>query len=568
MSSIRCIFQKTPGKPFLTFMILVTVLLGTWQTVPAWDRWTLPAGKLLVNDAEPIFEPSIGPQAIDFRPGAKPVADPLPPVPARPQPESSDPALAIPEGDLVFPQEFMPSLYVNLAHMDERGTVEIAPDSSTVGAFHFEGDIDRFSVELERDGILTLYTVSESATHGILRDSTGVVVGESKGFCEDFFMEVRLPTGGYTLELSKARCISLPQVEEGYSRPEHLKQGETPRIFGYTLVAEFLEKPRQRALVVLMENGGLTLDLPEFTVPICDFSRVDLLNPLTWGNVTCRDVDILEVVAQEFQEVSDSVIEGVAGSAVRAAAGARYDEVVILEDEDFSMETVIATLRNLAPFYVIDLHILAHGHSGYFVGHAGTQFFSYEALYRELDDYLRDDPNQAYASARDFINEFIGPDSAYHVYDDIYDYFNTAWTGYQAVGFFDQLRGIPDLFIGAVYQQNCYGSSLLAAWREAGAETVNGSLEINYMPGSYSHFLALWLDGETFGEAVQRSYDDLAPMHGFLYRFIDLYDEADENAERNPPETDIFGGLSPEDELASSMMLLAGHEGTSIDDDL
>jgi hypothetical protein len=109
-----------------------------------------------------------------------------------------------------------------------------------------------------------------------------------------------------------------------------------------------------------------------------------------------------------------------------------------------------------------------------------------------------------------------------------------------------------------VFQQNCNGSNLNSSWLYAGAQVVTGAAGINSMPVAYGPFIRRWVAGETFYNAVQNSYNDVAPMHQAAYRFVDIYDEGASQS-RNPPEFSPSGSLSPVDELNGSFQIVQGN---------
>lgn len=98
--------------------------------------------------------------------------------------------------------------------------------------------------------------------------------------------------------------------------------------------------------------------------------------------------------------------------------------------------------------------------------------------------------------------------------------------GQQQVGedFFEGMRrlraaGVARFRLRAVYQMNCYGQSLAAAWLSLGAQAVNGAAGINWLPEpSLSVFLRRWLGGQPFAEAVAASYDAASRLLGLVWR--------------------------------------------------
>ena len=273
--------------------------------------------------------------------------------------------------------------------------------------------------------------------------------------------------------------------------------------------------PGKRALLVLIENGGFPGGLPaDFTVgvPTCAsfkapvganivefitslgntiFSAAECLNPAAWSTVQVP-------VAQYVTGATNAVINGSTAASITAAASPKYDKVVVLQGTDFGNNRIRTELTALAPTYVVDIHMLAHGSNGSVSGGGGTV----------TDQNIRDYAN------------------------------------------------IGGLNLRSVYQQNCFASSLNAAWLAAGAKAVNGSALINSMPLSYSSFLTRWLSGQSFNTAVQGSTADWTPFFTNVYHFVDLFTANQQR--RDPAQFDLFGGLSAADELAESAMIVAG----------
>jgi hypothetical protein len=245
-------------------------------------------------------------------------------------------------------------------------------------------------------------------------------------------------------------------------------------------------RPNRRALLVLLENGGIastielccegldTSELPPVPVAICGteqftmrpgenplqmINRVrrliqdnpQMLNPMNW-----------EVQVQPFDQwlntYSDLVIEDSVKAVQAMQTSGKYHKVVTLEDEQFTTDRILEELEELGSGYQIDIHILSHGGNGYFIGHDGHQVGS------EFFDRLKDLQEQG--------------------------------------------GGQP--YLRAVYQMNCRSGTLTDDWLEVGAKTVggtNGNVN-NYMPQQYFHFMGYWRDGKSFDYAIRHAYDD------------------------------------------------------------
>jgi hypothetical protein len=305
--------------------------------------------------------------------------------------------------------------------------------------------------------------------------------------------------------------------------------------------------PTKRALLVLMENGGFPLGLPErfaVDVPTCGgftfaYSSEDTRPFLTiladyvsqvtqivtkaaqcavgigWHTTTMDLTEYVNAVNHWELQVSDTVLEDIGRQTIESSRASEvYNRVEILEDDDFKVSKIRSTLAELAPEYRVDIHVLAHG-----------------------------SPTR------------IGPklsDPAERLTDD-------------AVA---NLGSIPGLHLRAVYQQNCFGRFMRDKWIAAGADVVNGSKHVNYMSFAYSSFLTRWLDGETFKNAVEHSIADWTPFYTEVFHHLDLYTHPSptEALRRNPPEFSILGTLSASDELTSSKMLYSGSTGLKVTD--
>lgn len=132
----------------------------------------------------------------------------------------------------------------------------------------------------------------------------------------------------------------------------------------------------------------------------------------------------------------------------------RYDRVVILEDARATGPDLRAALVALSRTHRVDLLILAHGEPETIIGYKGLRIPA--ASFRPLLDAYRSDPAL--------------------------------------------------LNLHVVWQMNCYGASLVQMWRDLGAQAVNGSAGVNWMPEpTLTLFLRRWLRGEPFARAVAES---------------------------------------------------------------
>ena len=191
----------------------------------------------------------------------------------------------------------------------------------------------------------------------------------------------------------------------------------------------------------------------------------ELLSPLADGLATSASCvkpanwkTVSLPVTKYVALITNRVIEDVGVSAIRGRATSRYARIVILQDAEVTIEKIRTTLAELAPRYDVDVHVLAHGGPD-------SVTFRHRAL-----------------RPRDIRS----------------------------------LADIADLHLRSVYQQNCYGSSLI---------------------------------------------DDWQPYFRSVYRSVDLYNG---RKARTPAEVDIGGRLDPDDELRESRMTVAGSGTTTL----
>jgi hypothetical protein len=282
----------------------------------------------------------------------------------------------------------------------------------------------------------------------------------------------------------------------------------------------------KKALVVLLENegykGGLPFN-PGMSVPtglcfscsdynVCMGLEANVFDAILRAGVPplnqCIFPNNWRVTTQTeyitaldlIRSVTDFVLEEI-GAAMVYSAGAedKYDKVIILQDEDFNITRIRSELMALAPSYLVDVHVLAHGSRSSF-----------------------------------------GPDGAV--------------SGARLKG----LKSIAGLTLRAVFQQNCHGEGLNDEWLHAGAQVVNGSSGINYMSVAYGPFIRRWLAGETFAQAVRHSFEDVRVPYSVIFSFIDVFDESEDEM-RRAVQFNPLGMLSADEELAGSTQVIVGN---------
>ncbi len=280
----------------------------------------------------------------------------------------------------------------------------------------------------------------------------------------------------------------------------------------------------QRALVVLLENGGVglpgayeNLSIPVWTCRSFHVPEMESATP--WFIITSivsAGVDALSCLSPQnwvrrqmnvntwLQTVSDAGIERIARQQIiNAGVLSAYGRVIFLEGADFTAARLKSTLQSLTPSYVIDLHILTHG---------STSEFGVANRITDADVL--------------------------------------------------SLKQITGLRLRSVYQMNCYGSYLSSEWSSAGARTVNGAVGINYMPLGYFSFLTNWLKGVQFGGAVVAGVISSMPSMQHLYQHVDLFDWND--SPWSTPKVSLGHNQSPNEEMNSSQMQLTGTTGLTI----
>jgi GH24 family phage-related lysozyme (muramidase) len=219
----------------------------------------------------------------------------------------------------------------------------------------------------------------------------------------------------------------------------------------------------QRTLVILIENGGVDLGIPEL---------VDKLLKLLPGTSFLPDSlrqDLIDFLRKKIQSFTDNLIETAELSINRysAAKPEFFSDVVVLRDGTSSYQNLKNMLISLTKEgKIIDLFILTHG-------------------------------------SDDFISVPGGVNA-------------------QKIREMKAENGGKPLSIRSVYMMNCVGSSLNQAWIDAGAKVSSGSIRNNYLPEPTMFFFwSNWKEGETFENAATSAYRKTistmrAAVKGFL----------------------------------------------------
>jgi GH24 family phage-related lysozyme (muramidase)/uncharacterized protein YycO len=204
---------------------------------------------------------------------------------------------------------------------------------------------------------------------------------------------------------------------------------------------------QDRTLVLLIENGGVTLGIPTLVEKLLSSIPGASVIPASYreklGNFLGEQIKIL----------TDGAIESVELYANRysAAKPDLFGDVVILRDGTSSYQDLKGKLLSLSrEGKLIDLLILTHG----------------------SDDSISVPGGINSQKIRDMRTE----------------------------------NGKP-LSIRSVYMMNCVGSSLNQAWLDAGAKVAAGALRNNYLPEPTTYFFwQNWKEGQSFENAVTAAY--------------------------------------------------------------
>jgi len=207
------------------------------------------------------------------------------------------------------------------------------------------------------------------------------------------------------------------------------------------------QSAEQRALVILIENGGIDLEIPEFVDKI--------LAVLPGTSMLPQSVrqQLITFVKDTIKSLTDTLLESadLALNRYSAAKPEFFKDVTILRNSTATYDDLKKTLTNLSKEgRIIDLFILTHGsHDEIAIGGGVTG-----------------------AKIRQIRTDYGKP-----------------------------------LSIRCVYMMNCVGSSLNQAWLDAGAKTSAGSIANNYLPEPTNYFFwQNWKAGQPFEAAVNSAY--------------------------------------------------------------
>jgi len=198
-----------------------------------------------------------------------------------------------------------------------------------------------------------------------------------------------------------------------------------------------------------------------------------LLNPANW--------EIRMQSAEQFADaIGDFVLEHFTESWIRQKAQGKYQRIEVMNNADFRADRILNMIKQLAPNYVLDIHVLAHGGTDVIVGADLTGDSVKEQLDRE--------------------NFFVPLQQG-------------------------RLTGEIPLHLRVVYQCNCHGGTLKREWMGVGAQTVCGTegevhsqAKLNYLPHQYIFFMNDWCDtNRTYRQALDRAYNQAVAMSVEIY---------------------------------------------------
>jgi hypothetical protein len=201
----------------------------------------------------------------------------------------------------------------------------------------------------------------------------------------------------------------------------------------------------QRALVILIENGGVDLGIPELVDKLITALPTAIPVPASLRQ------QLITFLHDKIKEFTDTLLESaeLALNRYSSAAPEHFGSVTALRNSTASYEDLKNKLFSLSQEgKLIDLLILTHGSDGEIAVNGGITGAKIKQMRAEF--------------------------------------------------------GKP-LSLRSVYMMNCVGSSLNQAWLDAGAKASSGSLRNNYLPEPTTYFFwQNWKAGQNFETAVTR----------------------------------------------------------------
>lgn len=219
-----------------------------------------------------------------------------------------------------------------------------------------------------------------------------------------------------------------------------------------------------RALVVLLDNGGVDLGLPALVDKVLDALPGSSMIPSSVKR------DLVSFLEKKLHEVTDNLLESAELALARyeKAKPGQYSDVTVLRNSPSLADDLKAKLFALGRVgKIIDLYILTHG------------------------------------SVRSIAINDGGA--------DITDVTIRGWkTEYG--------QGLP---LRSVYMMNCEASTLNQAWLDAGAKVVSGSVGLNVLPEPTTYFFwNNWKDGQGFETAITGAYTKTVALMNAAIRTV------------------------------------------------
>ena len=218
-----------------------------------------------------------------------------------------------------------------------------------------------------------------------------------------------------------------------------------------------------RALVILVENGGVDLGIP---------ALVDtLLKELPGSSAIPSSfrATLVKAIEDKIKEYTDTLLETaeLAVNDYQSAKPGLYGDVVVLRNGAATLSELKTQLQALTRQQkIIDVYVLTHGGSDRICAHEETVITGNDIR------AIKTDLGRA-------------------------------------------------LSIRSVYMMNCVGSTLNQAWLDAGAKCSSGSIRNNYLPEPTMHFFwEKWKAGETFENAATGAYRETINLMNSLVRGI------------------------------------------------
>ena len=205
---------------------------------------------------------------------------------------------------------------------------------------------------------------------------------------------------------------------------------------------------QNRVLVVLMENGGVDLGLPQLVDKLLAALHVSFVPDAIKQKIA-------SYLNDKFKSLTDNLLE-TAELTINRYSSARpslFGDVIVLRNGSATYQQLKDTLVRLSQEKkVIDIFVLTHG----------------------SDKYIA-------LSGGDGIDE-------------------------RKIGAIKTANGAP-LSIRSVYMMNCVGSTLNKAWLDAGAKVSSGAIRNNYLPEPSMYFFwSAWKAGQNFETAVTGAF--------------------------------------------------------------